>query len=179
MSYQDQDLRSSNGCRHSVHSRPRFRRRIRHGQGRLRPCGLGGSRRERRVDQRCRQQSDGYHCKSRKQTVLRPSRKVGSPTPFAELVADCISSYKFHRLFPLSQYDLPTHNPGTLAFPQSAQRPVGELGARPSIYASNKSMPSPSIERSSVPTSLLPAGTIERTMTADQISKNPDVDYTR
>ncbi|KAH7889721.1 nagb/rpia/CoA transferase-like protein [Phlebopus sp. FC_14] len=26
-------------------------------------------------------------------------------------------SYKFHRLFPLSQYDLPTHNPSILAFP--------------------------------------------------------------
>lgn len=88
-------------------------------------------------------------------------------------------SYKFHRLFPLSQYDLPTHNPGTLAFPQSAQRPGGELAARPSLFVSKNSTPSSSIERSTLPTSLLPAATVERTMTADQISKNPDVDYTR
>ncbi|ETW85953.1 hypothetical protein HETIRDRAFT_42707 [Heterobasidion irregulare TC 32-1] len=61
-------------------------------------------------------------------------------------------SYKFHRLFPLSQYDLPTHNPGTLSFPQLPQKQDTESVSVPLI---------------------------QRTMTAEQISKNPDVDYTR
>src|ERR1700722_367967 len=38
------------------------------------------------------------------------------------LVYHVAPSFKFHRLFPLSQYDLPTHNPNVLAFPRAVQR---------------------------------------------------------
>ena len=69
-------------------------------------------------------------------------------------------SYKFHRLFPLSQYDLPTHHPGILAFP----------GAGRSLAPSQSEMHSPEKK------------TIRRessSLTPEQISRNPDVDYTR
>ncbi|KAF8559550.1 nagb/rpia/CoA transferase-like protein [Imleria badia] len=71
-------------------------------------------------------------------------------------------SYKFHRLFPLSQYDLPTHNPNILAFPlPSSSAPQNN---NPSIRTSdeNKLMHEP-----------------PRTMTHEQIACHPDVDYTR
>ncbi|EPQ58147.1 nagb/rpia/CoA transferase-like protein [Gloeophyllum trabeum ATCC 11539] len=63
-------------------------------------------------------------------------------------------SYKFHRLFPLSQYDLPTHNDDILSFPRHAQRLSPVLTARPSVA------PSP------------------LAMTPEQILRNPRVDYT-
>ncbi|KAJ7774658.1 hypothetical protein DFH07DRAFT_800406 [Mycena maculata] len=64
-------------------------------------------------------------------------------------------SYKFHRLFPLSQYDLPSHNSRMLSFPSPLQRD------RPS--------PDQSAAQAS------PFST-----TQEEIAKNnPDVDYTR
>ncbi|KAG9318455.1 hypothetical protein JVU11DRAFT_546 [Chiua virens] len=68
-------------------------------------------------------------------------------------------SYKFHRLFPLSQYDLPTHNPNILAFP----------------------LPSPSTTSSSTTTTDECKASSEepRTLTQVQIACHPDVDYTR
>ncbi|KAL1743950.1 hypothetical protein HDZ31DRAFT_39765 [Schizophyllum fasciatum] len=72
-------------------------------------------------------------------------------------------SYKFHRLFPLSQYDLPTSKPHVLSFPPALQ-PVPPTHAE-SAEASKAS-------RASEPTN-------ER-ITQEQISQsNPDVDYTR
>ncbi|KAI0281366.1 hypothetical protein BGY98DRAFT_1094860 [Russula aff. rugulosa BPL654] len=61
-------------------------------------------------------------------------------------------SYKFHRLFPLSQYDLPTHNSGILSFAHPTNRP-----AEPSQS---------------------PRASPQRTMTSEQMERNPDVDYT-
>ncbi|KAI0318954.1 nagb/rpia/CoA transferase-like protein [Amylostereum chailletii] len=86
-------------------------------------------------------------------------------------------SYKFHRLFPLSQYDLPTHKPGILSFPQQPGHSADEKEpgqAVPIAEDSNKTMTSMA---SSSMTPVLSSG--QRTMSAEQIAKNPDVDYTR
>ncbi|GBE82324.1 Translation initiation factor eIF-2B subunit alpha [Sparassis crispa] len=78
-------------------------------------------------------------------------------------------SYKFHRLFPLSQYDLPTHNLNILSFPSLPQRPAGSQAPPSSVpSSSNGGLISASSPRES-----------DRTMTTEQLSRNPDVDYTR
>jgi len=69
------------------------------------------------------------------------------------------SSYKFHRLFPLSQYDLPTHTPDILSFSHSVK-------PAPSNSAGEER------KEGSLSTTTL-------TMTTEQISQNPSVDYTR
>ncbi|KAI0031832.1 IF-2B-domain-containing protein [Vararia minispora EC-137] len=85
-------------------------------------------------------------------------------------------SFKFHRLFPLSQYDLPTHKPGILSFPQPALSLEAKLSA-------SQGRPGP--DPSSIKPKMIPAApqslpyTEQRTMTPEQIAKNPDVDYTR
>ncbi|EDR14283.1 uncharacterized protein LACBIDRAFT_145994, partial [Laccaria bicolor S238N-H82] len=67
-------------------------------------------------------------------------------------------SYKFHRLFPLSQYDLPSHNSKILSFP-------------------NLSRPEPSTTHSG---HARPESDSPLRITQEQISQNnPDVDYTR
>ncbi|GLB34982.1 putative eIF-2B alpha beta delta subunits family protein [Lyophyllum shimeji] len=66
-------------------------------------------------------------------------------------------SYKFHRLFPLSQYDLPNHNSRIFSFPRL------------------KSSVSPRAKRTPDELSVAPT-----TITQEEISQNnPDVDYTR
>ncbi|KZT26227.1 nagb/rpia/CoA transferase-like protein [Neolentinus lepideus HHB14362 ss-1] len=86
-------------------------------------------------------------------------------------------SYKFHRLFPLSQYDLPTHTDDILSFPRHAQRPSPALTARPSVAPSTSSNPLVSghlpIGRSKSSTS-----SSQLAMTPEQILRNPKVDYT-
>ncbi|KAF8136329.1 hypothetical protein EV363DRAFT_1319316 [Boletus edulis] len=72
-------------------------------------------------------------------------------------------SYKFHRLFPLSQYDLPTHNPNIFAFslpPSSSTHPMSQNN-NSSIQTTDESQSTP------------------RTMTHERIACHPDVDYTR
>ncbi|KAL5490365.1 GCN3 [Sanghuangporus weigelae] len=78
-------------------------------------------------------------------------------------------SYKFHRLFPLSQYDLPTHTSDILSFPLQP--------ARPSV---SKSLPSSPI-KPTAQTYLSSHATFfsEFQMTLEQIRLNPEVDYTR
>jgi len=76
-------------------------------------------------------------------------------------------SYKFHRLFPLSQYDLPTHNPNILSFPRIVQPGPSALNAESSVVPSGSSD-----ERYIAP--LYPMA-----MSLEQLSRNPDVDYTR
>ncbi|KAJ7155994.1 hypothetical protein C8R43DRAFT_998703 [Mycena crocata] len=69
-------------------------------------------------------------------------------------------SYKFHRLFPLSQYDLPSHNPRILSFPSPIER--------------DQSMEVASPKSRSV------SGAISSSITQEDIARNnPDVDYTR
>lgn len=79
-------------------------------------------------------------------------------------------SYKFHRLFPLSQYDLPTHKPNILSFP---------LTATTTPYPTD----SVSLDNQQVSTAEQNASTLThsqtRYMTQEQIARNPDVDYTR
>ena len=79
-------------------------------------------------------------------------------------------SYKFHRLFPLSQYDLPTHNPNILSFPTPTARSAGPDDAASSNTSDIVKQPTSSRTSSS---------SIERAMNQEQIAKNPGVDYTR
>jgi translation initiation factor eIF-2B subunit alpha len=75
------------------------------------------------------------------------------------------SSYKFHRLFPLSQYDLPTHNENILALPYATQGTPMSTGQLPppAVHSPNHLRTVP----------VAPA------LTPEQILKNPNVDYTR
>ncbi|KAJ6630772.1 hypothetical protein B0H10DRAFT_1982894 [Mycena sp. CBHHK59/15] len=71
-----------------------------------------------------------------------------------------LSSYKFHRLFPLSQYDLPSHNPRILSFPSPIEQGLTSENTTSSAAKGRK--------ESSRPISQV------------EIAKNnPDVDYTR
>ncbi|KJA13968.1 hypothetical protein HYPSUDRAFT_72799 [Hypholoma sublateritium FD-334 SS-4] len=82
-------------------------------------------------------------------------------------------SYKFHRLFPLSQYDLPSHNSKILSFPRPllAERASStNLSARDST-ASAHDLSTPTDEKPDL---------VPPKITQQQISENnPDVDYTR
>ncbi|KAI0082690.1 nagb/rpia/CoA transferase-like protein [Panus rudis PR-1116 ss-1] len=81
-------------------------------------------------------------------------------------------SYKFHRLFPLSQYDLPTHNPNILSFPS--------LPARSSVTQPASSGVSPSFQNPAAnQQETVPPSPTQRSLSTEQIAKNPDVDYTR
>lgn len=80
-------------------------------------------------------------------------------------------SYKFHRLFPLSQYDLPTHNPNILSFPAPTARSAVVEGASSTNTQEATRRPGSSLGTSSAIT--------ERAMNQEQIAKNPGVDYTR
>ncbi|KAH9484308.1 Translation initiation factor eIF-2B subunit alpha [Psilocybe cubensis] len=80
-------------------------------------------------------------------------------------------SYKFHRLFPLSQYDLPSHNSKILSFPRplpvNLPSTINSLTKQPSSDSSTSD--------SSHPDPISPPR-----ITQEQISENnPDVDYTR
>ena len=159
-----------------MHGSSRFRGRLCHGQGRLRPRGLGSGRGKRRIDQRGGKQSDGHTRPSSPQAVLRLGRKVRCPfiLGLAQLTKE-LGSYKFHRHFPLSQYDLPTHTPSILSFPV--------LSARSSDTHDQNSGTSPEVapgpddgnSRARQSSQAVP----EWRMTAEQISCNPEVDYTR
>ncbi|EGN92467.1 hypothetical protein SERLA73DRAFT_191121 [Serpula lacrymans var. lacrymans S7.3] len=72
-------------------------------------------------------------------------------------------SYKFHRLFPLSQYDLPTHNPNVLSFPPASV---------------STSLPTKGAVIGSGLQKITPAEG-SRSMTQEQVARNPNVDYTR
>lgn len=73
-------------------------------------------------------------------------------------------SYKFHRLFPLSQYDLPNHNSRIFSFSQPGSAGTSDCNIRSQGSANL--------------TSQIPA--IPTRITQEQISAiNPDVDYTR
>ncbi|KZV71659.1 nagb/rpia/CoA transferase-like protein [Peniophora sp. CONT] len=90
-------------------------------------------------------------------------------------------SYKFHRLFPLSQYDLPTHSAEILSFAQPALD-AGSKAPRPLEGSVSHGGPVvPSIKTAPVtdspPTAVADAA--QRTMSPEQIAKNPGVDYTR
>ncbi|KAH9901295.1 nagb/rpia/CoA transferase-like protein [Cubamyces lactineus] len=80
-------------------------------------------------------------------------------------------SYKFHRLFPLSQYDLPTHSPNILSFTTPIARSAGQDAA--------SSDPAQGATATSQTSQGISSSTTERAMTQEQIAKNPGVDYTR
>ena len=84
------------------------------------------------------------------------------------------SSYKFHRSFPLSQYDLPTHNPRILSFVQPTKRTASQASpqvtdALDHTIASDEHIPI---------SAHLSMASPQRTMTSEQIGRNPGVDYT-
>ncbi|KAI0273603.1 IF-2B-domain-containing protein [Gloeopeniophorella convolvens] len=87
-------------------------------------------------------------------------------------------SYKFHRLFPLSQYDLPTHNSKILSFSQ----PINSTGPgqrRPPL-SPTESQDGNEVADERAPGSARPfKAPSQWTMTPEQINTNPDVDYTR
>lgn len=78
-------------------------------------------------------------------------------------------SYKFHRLFPLSQYDLPTHKPNILSFPLALRTPAPEVA----LQTKNQSIGTVDKDAHTL------ASNRTRNMTQEQIACNPDVDYTR
>ncbi|KIP09129.1 hypothetical protein PHLGIDRAFT_18738 [Phlebiopsis gigantea 11061_1 CR5-6] len=84
-------------------------------------------------------------------------------------------SYKFHRHFPLSQYDLPTHTPSILSFPVlsagSSDTHDQNSGTSPEVAPG----PDDGNSRARQSSQAVP----EWRMTAEQISCNPEVDYTR
>ncbi|KAF6765181.1 hypothetical protein DFP72DRAFT_798935 [Ephemerocybe angulata] len=84
-------------------------------------------------------------------------------------------SYKFHRLFPLSQYDLPSHNSKILSF-SSPSRPTRSASiSRPAEDTTTASDP-PTASASTNDTE----PTSSTSITQQQICKtNPHVDYTR
>ncbi|KAI0341690.1 IF-2B-domain-containing protein [Trametopsis cervina] len=84
-------------------------------------------------------------------------------------------SYKFHRLFPLSQYDLPTHTPNTLSFPP-LPAPTAATDESLSGHSSGTSTVEGHENSHSENANGVPH---QRIMTPEQIAKNPDVDYTR
>ncbi|PFH54381.1 hypothetical protein AMATHDRAFT_72868 [Amanita thiersii Skay4041] len=88
-------------------------------------------------------------------------------------------SYKFHRLFPLSQYDLPSHKGRILSFPH-----IGQL--LPSTQVPRISRPTAQSSLLQTPqdvsnlTEPVPSSIITTKITQEQIAQNnPDVDYTR
>ncbi|TFK42609.1 hypothetical protein BDQ12DRAFT_676491 [Crucibulum laeve] len=86
--------------------------------------------------------------------------------PFYALAESC----KFHRLFPLSQYDLPTHNSNILSFSRPSQSKLSMPVTTPAVE-----FPKPIKELTD--NELLNGS---HKITQEQISKNnPDVDYTR
>lgn len=101
---------------------------------------------------------------------------------FDERLSYPFASYKFHRLFPLSQYDLPTHKAHMLSFPRPAHRPGLSTTARPSAAQIAKAPPPTPLGGTPLSsTRMIPrsAQSTQLTMTAEQISLNPEVDYTR
>lgn len=78
-------------------------------------------------------------------------------------------SYKFHRMFPLSQYDLPTHTDNVLSFPAPL------CNTKPTVMHTKSTVRSVLI----TPTSSLTANTTRGTLNEEQLSRNPEVDYTK
>lgn len=85
-----------------------------------------------------------------------------------------ISSYKFHRLFPLSQYDLPSHNSKILSFTQALQPDPSEA------MIQHSTQPVPADENQGKPRDSISGADLPPKITQEQICQNnPDVDYTR
>ncbi|KAK1232234.1 translation initiation factor eIF-2B subunit alpha [Marasmius sp. AFHP31] len=77
-------------------------------------------------------------------------------------------SFKFHRLFPLSQDDLPIHNPNLFSFPISQPKAAPPMNARPSVFLPSSGEASTDDAESPI------------RFTQEQIAQNnPEVDYTR
>ncbi|KAF8628456.1 hypothetical protein AX15_003970 [Amanita polypyramis BW_CC] len=91
-------------------------------------------------------------------------------------------SYKFHRLFPLSQYDLPSHNSRIFSVPGPLQpSPLPSTATRPAPAPA----PEPTQDPSSTKQSNGSEGSVHPIIPGEKITQenisqdNPDVDYTR
>ncbi|KAJ3571895.1 hypothetical protein NP233_g3448 [Leucocoprinus birnbaumii] len=82
-------------------------------------------------------------------------------------------SYKFHRLFPLSQYDLPSHNSKIFSFTQTFERDPGNLLNQPSNNPSGSAAENQEKSNDSL------AGSPAKFTQEHICQSNPDVDYTR
>lgn len=81
-----------------------------------------------------------------------------------------IASFKFRRLFPLSQYDLPTHGPGVLPFPGHVPPPASSINGQPRDCELSGS--AQAVDPST-------RSWTRKSMSAEQIALNPEVDYTK
>ena len=81
-------------------------------------------------------------------------------------------SFKFRRLFPLSQYDLPTHGPGVLPFP----RHVPEA---PPVPAVDEQPSGGELKDAASPVGPGTGSWKRKSMSAEQVALNPEVDYTK
>ncbi|KAF9653076.1 nagb/rpia/CoA transferase-like protein [Thelephora ganbajun] len=81
-------------------------------------------------------------------------------------------SFKFRRLFPLSQYDLPTHGPGVLPFPRHIPEapPAPLINGQPLVDEFKDAM---------FPVSISTGSWTQKSMSAEQVALNPEVDYTK
>ncbi|KAK0445560.1 nagb/rpia/CoA transferase-like protein, partial [Armillaria borealis] len=87
-------------------------------------------------------------------------------------------SYKFHRLFPLSQYDLPSHTPDLLSFSLPKGRHLRNSSVNPSPKPSTSVSGGSILESSALEDASDPAAKIKNSQ--EQIARNnPSVDYTR
>ena len=120
---------------------------------------------------------------------LAPAGSIGLPLPRETDLTIVSSSYKFLRSFPLSQYDLPmpdakimsvlTHRPAPPPAPHGVPSKIGS----PASTATPPQRVSPSHNRAgdaqlSPRHPPLPAASTSF-MSAEQVSDNPEVDYTR
>ncbi|KAJ3480931.1 hypothetical protein NLI96_g7999 [Meripilus lineatus] len=80
-------------------------------------------------------------------------------------------SYKFHRLFPLSQYDLPTHSTNILSFPPIPPKSQDTSGVSPGSQAP--------LHNGNTASKGKIGKHAERLMSLEQVALNPEVDYTR
>ena len=84
-------------------------------------------------------------------------------------------SYKFHRHFPLSQDDLPTHTPSILSFPVLSARSTDTHNQNSGTSPEVAPVPDDGNSRGRESSQAVP----EWRMTTEQIACNPEVDYTR
>lgn len=82
-----------------------------------------------------------------------------------------LGSYKFHRLFPLSQYDLPTHSTNILSFPPIPPKSQDTSGVSPGSQAP--------LHNGNTASKGKIGKHAERLMSLEQVALNPEVDYTR
>ncbi len=92
---------------------------------------------------------------------------------------DPLRSYKFTRLFPISSYDLPTHKSQTLSFPSVAYSSLpGSALSSPTASAPGSPRKRERVISITGTAALRQSTEPDSLMHADQLRRNPEVDYT-